>query len=116
MEHRLEHLSEQLLGYGSGKREAKGSSQFDSNFANPVVEKAIEINDPVTDGQDFLDETVIDDVVEEHPIEGTAFDEAADDSALDEQPLDEQTSNEIPIDEAPLDENPLDGDVEDPNA
>ena len=113
MEHRLEHLSEQLLGYGSGKREAKDSSQFDSNFANPVVEKAIEINDPITDGQDFLDETVIDEaVVEEHPIEGAAFD----DSALDEQALDEQTSNEIPIDEAPLDENPLDGDVEDPNA
>ena len=112
MEHRLEHLSEQLLGYGSGKREAKDSSQFDSNFANPVVEKAIEINDPISDGQDFLDETVIDDVVEEHPIEGAAFD----DSALDEQALDEQTSNEIPIDEAPLDKKPLDGDAEDPNA
>ena len=118
MEHRLEHLSEQLLGYASGKREAKGSSQFDSNFANPVVEKAIEINDPITDGQDFLDETVLDEtvldetvideaVVEERPIEGAAFDETENNSAA----LDEQASNEMPKDEAPLD-----GDMEDPNA
>ena len=88
MEHRLEHLSEQLLGYASGKLEPKGNAQFDSNFANPVVEKVIEINEPSTDGEGFLDEAV-----------------------LDETPLDQAAPKSTSSDQTSVD-----GDVEDPDA
>jgi flagellar biosynthesis/type III secretory pathway protein FliH len=101
IEHRLEHLSEKLLGYAPGMRETTNSSTFDSNFANPVMEKVIEIDQ----APESLDNIVSED---QEPLNDIA--------SIDEQALDEQAQDNQPIDEKFIDEQSLDNDSEDPDA
>lgn len=101
IEHRLAHLSEELLGYAPGMRETSSASAFDSNFANPVMEKVIEIDQPA----EMQDESAGDD---QEPL--------TDLTALDEKPLDTQTQDNPSPDEKIIDEPSLDNDLEDPDA
>lgn len=90
MEHRLNHLGEKLLGYAPGARESPASSTFDSNFANPVVEKVIEI-----DASDARQDKA--------PVQDQELYDAALEKSQDE-PADGQTGISI------------DGETEDPDA
>jgi flagellar biosynthesis/type III secretory pathway protein FliH len=106
IEHRLEHLSEKLLGHAPGMRETTNSSAFDSNFANPVMEKVIEIDQTpepldniVGDSQESLNDLA-----------------SIDEQAMDEQAQDNQVQDNPSIDENFIDKQPLDNDSEDPDA
>ena len=70
-------------------------------FANPVMEKVIEIDQPA----EMQDESAGDD---QEPL--------TDLTALDEKPLDTQTQDNPSPDEKIIDEPSLDNDLEDPDA
>ena len=91
IEHRLDHLSEKLLGYASAMPKTSNSATFDTNFANPVIEKVIESDQPLEfqDGDVNSDQSPQDAAVEnakddlaDGPIDNSA--DIATDSAAED--------------------------------
>ncbi len=101
IEDRLEQLSEKLLGYAPGMRSTSSSAAFDSNFANPVMEKVIEIDPP----SESLDNIASDD---QEPLNEI--------SAVDEQTLEGQAQDNQSLDERTIDQQPLDNEPDQPDA
>lgn len=97
IEHRLAHLSEKLLGFASGQRESSSGSAFDSNFASPVVEKVIDIDEP-----DRSQENIVapDQTAPQSPAD-SSLDDGVDDGIVDsidnsaqDNPADSSTDSE----------------------